>query len=157
MRGNTGTARLVGVLQEMIQQTASTLDQDWLVLGTIKPDGSLLLDNFKIPYQLGEYLVLDTLEHEVDTLTRVNAVTLTDTRTLTTQPGGGDNHTHGIAAHDHPTVPATLPEASERGRLVGEGDRVLCAWVNNAAQNRVYATSAKAADVVVIGRVYWSG
>jgi hypothetical protein len=156
MRGHTGTARLAAVLQTMAQRTASSLDNDWLTLGTIQPDGSLKLDDYRHQYELGEYMVLDTLDHEVDALGRVNAVTLTGERALTTQPGGGDAHTHTVTAHDHPTIPTELPAVDERGRLVGEGDRVLCAWVNSGQANRTGVVNPRPVDVVVIGRVYWS-
>lgn len=156
MRGNTGVAMLASVLQEMAQRTAGALDQNWITLGTIRDDGSLVLDDFTQPFALGDYLVLDTLDQEVRAVTRVNEVLLTDTTTLTTQPGGGDGHTHGITAHAHPTIPALLPELDERGRAVGAQDRVLCAWVNSGLSGRAITTTAKAVDVVVLGRVYWS-
>jgi hypothetical protein len=156
MRGNVGTARLAAVLQTMAQRTAAALDNDWLSLGTLQADGSLLLDDYRHPFELGEYLVLDTLDHEVDTLDRVNAVLTTDTTPLTTLPGGGDSHTHGIASHNHPTIPPLSPELDERGRLVGAGDRVLCAWVNSGHNSPSSVVNPRPVDVVVIGRVYWS-
>lgn len=156
MRGHNGANRLALVLQSAIQRTATALDNDWLTLGTLQDDGSLLLDNYRHPFALGDYLVLDTLDHEVDTLTRVNAVLTTDETALTTQPGGGDSHTHGIAPHDHATIPAILPDTDEQGRLVGPGDRVLCAWVNNGQANATATVNPRPVDVVVIGRVYWS-
>lgn len=156
MRGHTGANRLATVLQGAIQRTASALDNDWLMLGTVQPDGSLVLDGYRHPLPLGTYMVLDTLEHEVDTLDRVSAVLATDTTPLTTLPGGGDSHTHGIASHSHPTIPPLSPENDERGRLVGEGDRVLVAWVNNGQAGATATINPRPVDVVVIGRVYWS-
>lgn len=156
MRGNTGAAQLATVIRTMAQRTAAALDNDWLSLGVIRPDGSLLLDSYRHPFELGDYLVLDTMEHEVDSLNRVSEVLNTDTTPLTTLPGGGDSHTHGITSHSHPTIPPLFPEPNERGRLVGEGDRVLCAWVNNGQSGPTATVNPRPVDVVVIGRVYWS-
>lgn len=156
MRGHTGANRLALVLQGAIQRTASSLDNDWLMLGTLQPDGSLLLDGYRHPFALGDYLVLDTMDHEVDALGRVNAVLTTGDTGLTTLPGGADSHTHGVNAHHHDTIPAELPLPDEKGRLVGEGDRVLVAWVNNGQANATAVVNPRPVDVVVIGRVYWS-
>ncbi len=78
---------------------------DALELGTILPDMSLLIDRFRIPIPASEYLVCRSLR-------------LPDPM-ATTEPGGGDAHTHQV------------PRPAELAALAA-GDRVLVAWVNGS-------------------------
>lgn len=155
-KGNAGAARLAGVLQQMAHRTASSLDQDWMVLGRILPDGGLRLDDFTVDIPADGYMVLDMSSFYYMAIAAVRLITQTASTSMSTQPGGADSHTHSINAHLHDTILPPLPLDSERGREIIPGDRVLCCWVNMGTKSTAVTINPRAVDIVVIGRVYWN-
>lgn len=140
MKGNIGIAALTAVISGIAQETASTLDADWLVMGTVLADRSIQVDGFRHAFKPGEYLEIDSFRHIRQLLTQLRAITNSGAESA------GVAHTHALTWPD-------LPVAGDAGSALSDGERVLCAWVNRGGFNK---NPTLPTDLVVLGRLYVS-
>ena len=121
MQGNGGTNALVKSLVDLIYEHGPRAVQ-WTEIGEIQDDMGLRPASFAASYPRNSYYVTERLL-SADPI----ATSSEETVSGTTDPGGGDSHTHTITAdgaHTH-TI-------AKKGvfRPLQPGDKVLIAWIS---------------------------
>lgn len=102
-----GINSLAHVLQNRMSTVMNSNMKNVCDIGTVQPDGSLMLRMFPIPIPAGQYLVCRSL-------TFGNA----QSDFVQTETGGDPQHTHSVK----------LPEMMQS---LKQGDNVFCCWVDN--------------------------